>query len=111
MAAVRVVLPWSTWPIVPTLTWGLVRANFSFPIFNSLKEQCPWIGLMFAVRHGIPCHGQLGVRNRRQVFNQLGTEQNPSQLRTEQKLLRNLLVCPTKSFRFDLTHKVFLLCP
>src|SRR5438093_518795 len=30
MAAVRVVLPWSTWPIVPTLTWGLVRSNFCF---------------------------------------------------------------------------------
>ena len=25
IAAVRVVLPWSTWPMVPTLTWGLVR--------------------------------------------------------------------------------------
>src|SRR5450759_3118128 len=62
MAAVRVVLPWSTWPIVPTLTWGLVRANFSFPIFNSLKDQCPWIGLMFAVRHGIPCHGHCSFK-------------------------------------------------
>src|SRR5215212_9315323 len=29
-AAVRVVLPWSMWPIVPTLTWGLERSNFSF---------------------------------------------------------------------------------
>ena len=38
-AAVNVVLPWSTWPIVPTLTWGLVRANFSFAIFNSEKLQ------------------------------------------------------------------------
>src|SRR5437763_15276429 len=28
MAAVRVVLPWSMWPIVPTLLWGLVRSNF-----------------------------------------------------------------------------------
>ena len=27
MAAVRVVLPWSMWPIVPTLTWGLLRSN------------------------------------------------------------------------------------
>src|SRR5882672_12029168 len=31
-AAVVVVLPWSTWPIVPTFTWGLVRSNFSFAI-------------------------------------------------------------------------------
>src|ERR1700712_1985469 len=30
MAAVRVVLPWSTWPIVPMLTWGLLRSNFAF---------------------------------------------------------------------------------
>src|SRR6476620_3358159 len=28
-AAVSVVLPWSTWPIVPTFTCGLVRWNFS----------------------------------------------------------------------------------
>src|SRR5262249_29469962 len=30
MAAVKVVLPWSMWPMVPTLTCGLVRANTSF---------------------------------------------------------------------------------
>src|SRR5712672_2997485 len=28
-AAVRVVLPWSMWPMVPTLTCGLLRSNFS----------------------------------------------------------------------------------
>jgi hypothetical protein len=27
-----VVLPWSTWPIVPTFTWGLVRSNLPFAI-------------------------------------------------------------------------------
>jgi len=32
IAAVSVVLPWSTWPIVPTFTWGFVRSNFSFAI-------------------------------------------------------------------------------
>ncbi|KAJ0834442.1 hypothetical protein HanRHA438_Chr16g0743661 [Helianthus annuus] len=26
-AAVKVVLPWSTWPMVPMLTWGFVRSN------------------------------------------------------------------------------------
>lgn len=26
-AAVRVVLPWSTWPMVPMLTWGFLRSN------------------------------------------------------------------------------------
>jgi hypothetical protein len=29
IAAVRVVLPWSTWPMVPTLTCGLLRSKFS----------------------------------------------------------------------------------
>src|SRR5262245_22310749 len=29
-AAVSVVLPWSMWPMVPTLTCGLERSNFSF---------------------------------------------------------------------------------
>lgn len=26
-AAVKVVLPWSTWPMVPMLTWGFLRSN------------------------------------------------------------------------------------
>ena len=33
MAAVRLVLPWSMWPIVPMLTWGLVRSNFFLAIW------------------------------------------------------------------------------
>jgi hypothetical protein len=41
IAAVKVVLPWSTWPIVPTLTCGLVRSNLPFAIFNSPKNRCP----------------------------------------------------------------------
>src|SRR5690606_28639695 len=32
IAAVSVVLPWSTWPIVPTFTCGFVRSNFAFAI-------------------------------------------------------------------------------
>jgi hypothetical protein len=28
IAAVRLVLPWSMWPIVPMFTCGLVRSNF-----------------------------------------------------------------------------------
>ena len=41
MAAVRVVLPWSIWPMVPTLTCGLLRSNFSFatPNYPFLKFQ------------------------------------------------------------------------
>src|SRR3990170_1698571 len=36
MAAVRLVLPWSMWPIVPMLTWGLVRSNFFLAMSCSL---------------------------------------------------------------------------
>src|SRR5438477_8474880 len=32
MAVVKVVLPWSTCPIVPTFTCGLVRSNFGLDI-------------------------------------------------------------------------------
>src|SRR5882724_7916632 len=35
MAAVSVVLPWSTCPIVPTLQCGLFRSNFAFAIARS----------------------------------------------------------------------------
>src|SRR5258706_6768625 len=34
IAAVRLVLPWSMWPIVPMLTCGLVRSNFFLAIFD-----------------------------------------------------------------------------
>ena len=37
IAAVNVVLPWSTCPIVPTFTCGLVRSNFPLPCFDSKK--------------------------------------------------------------------------
>src|SRR6476469_8077409 len=33
IAAVRLVLPWSMWPIVPILTCGLVRSNFFLAIW------------------------------------------------------------------------------
>jgi len=32
IAAVKVVLPWSTCPMVPTFTCGFVRSNFSLAI-------------------------------------------------------------------------------
>ena len=35
IAAVSVVLPWSTWPIVPTFTCGFLRSNFSLAIAPS----------------------------------------------------------------------------
>src|SRR5512138_1364607 len=40
IAAVRLVLPWSMWPIVPTLTWGLVRSNFFLAMVAA-----PWLPL------------------------------------------------------------------
>src|SRR3954471_4253948 len=40
-AAVSVVLPWSTWPIVPTLQCGLVRSNFSLAIGLSVPSCYP----------------------------------------------------------------------
>src|SRR5436309_8184887 len=33
IAAVRLVLPWSMWPIVPMFTCGLFRSNFFFDIW------------------------------------------------------------------------------
>jgi hypothetical protein len=36
MEAVRVVLPWSTWPMVPTFTCGFVRSNLFFAIAGHL---------------------------------------------------------------------------
>src|SRR5512134_1422917 len=38
IAAVSVVLPWSTCPIVPTFTCGLFRSNFSFDMTVSCSE-------------------------------------------------------------------------
>src|SRR5215212_376623 len=38
IAAVNDVLPWSTWPIVPMLQCGFVRANFSFAIDVALSR-------------------------------------------------------------------------
>src|SRR5262244_3877306 len=58
-AAVSVVLPWSTWPIVPTLQWGLVRRNFSLAMGLSsvawLSVQgCAATGAARAGRHPEP---------------------------------------------------------
>src|SRR3954465_13767631 len=38
IAAVSVVLPWSTCPIVPTFTCGFLRSNFSLAIWRSLNR-------------------------------------------------------------------------
>src|SRR5262249_34449680 len=38
-AAVSVVFPWSTCPIVPTFTCGLLRSNFSFDMARILQKK------------------------------------------------------------------------
>ena len=46
IAAVSDVLPWSTWPIVPTFTCGFVRSNFAFAMSTFLmwpdRPRGPW---------------------------------------------------------------------
>src|SRR3982751_1399157 len=39
-AAVRVVLPWSMWPMVPTFTCGLEQSNFSLAMSFVLPSRC-----------------------------------------------------------------------
>src|SRR5687768_7432072 len=39
IAAVSVVLPWSTCPMVPTFTCGFVRSNFAFAILSSKSRE------------------------------------------------------------------------
>src|ERR1700677_4167658 len=41
IVAVSVVLPWSTWPIVPTFTCGFLRSNFSLAMEFLLYEAPP----------------------------------------------------------------------
>jgi hypothetical protein len=38
---VRVVLPWSTCPIVPTFRCGFVRSNFCLPTLSFLSTSGP----------------------------------------------------------------------
>ena len=46
MAPVSVVLPWSMWPIVPTLTCGFVRVNTSLAICVSFSlHWIKWVWL------------------------------------------------------------------
>ena len=58
IAAVKVVLPWSICPIVPTLRWGLVRSNFCLAIEKySLCESGPG-RRRFSTLAGVRCFGQ-----------------------------------------------------
>src|SRR5438132_3899174 len=48
IAAVSVVLPWSMWPIVPTLTWGLVLAYFFLAISCLYEPAVPVAGFLMS---------------------------------------------------------------
>jgi hypothetical protein len=44
IAAVKVVFPWSTCPIVPTFTCGFVRSNLLFAMSETpIKERRQWL--------------------------------------------------------------------
>src|SRR6266498_3084772 len=64
IAAVRLVLPWSMWPIVPMFTCGLVRSNFFLAIvgFSWFLRSGPALGHRPQVR-GVAEH--LGKRDGR----------------------------------------------
>src|SRR3954454_20982166 len=57
IAAVRLVLPWSMWPIVPMFTCGLVRSNF----FLATR---PFHSVSGAASPQVGCGGWDGAHNR-----------------------------------------------
>src|SRR5258705_12298655 len=60
-AAVRVVLPWSMCPIVPTFTWGLLRSNFSLAMSSTPSSFLPvhLRALHFGGQPTLACHPSL----------------------------------------------------
>src|SRR6185436_20409728 len=77
-AAVRVVLPWSMWPMVPTLTCGLLRSNFSLAMSSTPLRFYPLVAVHLRSHAihasfggqpspGLPtvAHAPLGRRERR----------------------------------------------
>src|SRR5690606_20531911 len=56
-AAVSVVLPWSTWPIVPTFTWGLVRSNLPFAMAAISLTVVMWCSRMESNHRPPPYQG------------------------------------------------------
>src|SRR5262245_32249688 len=54
IAAVNDVLPWSTWPIVPTLQCGFVRSNFAFAIFLQSCDQIGCFSVDPLIERGTP---------------------------------------------------------
>ena len=56
IAAVSVVFPWSMWPMVPTLTWGLFRSNFSLAMALDPLPCDVVVGLEGALRRLLAAH-------------------------------------------------------
>src|SRR5215467_11979659 len=57
IAAVSVVFPWSTCPIVPTFTCGFVRSNFCFAISASSNRTEDCLTGLSGLAHGrAACH-------------------------------------------------------
>ena len=50
IAAVKVVLPWSTCPMVPILQCGFVLSNLAFAILNILLKMMPLAGYSYYIR-------------------------------------------------------------
>src|SRR5437660_12192073 len=66
MAAVRVVLPWSMCPMVPTFTCGFVLSNFFFAMLYLILHQC---SVQTDVRQGLQrCDGTYFDNVRRGVI-------------------------------------------
>src|SRR4051812_4425039 len=56
-AAVRVVLPWSMWPMVPTLTCGLLRSNFSLAMSSTPSSLSAFTFAGRATVNNLRCRG------------------------------------------------------
>src|SRR5215211_4467742 len=112
MAAVRVVLPWSTWPMVPTLRWGLVRSNLpldiSFLPFCYLgRDALGHLGIM------IELHGErraalgLGAHGRR-VAEHLGErDHRADNLPTAAGVHTLYLATPRREVAHHVAHELF----
>src|SRR6266850_2412764 len=64
IAAVRLVLPWSMWPIVPMFTCGLLRSNFflAIAVLAPLPVgPCPRLDLRLLDEFRRDARGDLGV--------------------------------------------------
>src|SRR6185312_14531335 len=62
IAAVRVVLPWSMCPMVPTLTCGFVRSNFCLPMSLCLRRNDSNYGQLDGSAFRLGAHDRLRDR-------------------------------------------------